>query len=88
MRRGFSPSGRLRPTRLRNKLYIDLFCIGKAEGQLIAVDTQLHRIAKRRELDERHFRAGDHAHIQKMLAQSAFSAYALNPGRLSGLQLL
>ena len=62
--------------------------VRQAQGQLIAVNPQLHGIAQGGQLDHRHGDAGDQAHIQKMLPQSAFAPHGLNPGGLTGLQFL
>ena len=48
--------------------------VGKAEREFIAVDAQFDGIAHRCELHHGDFRAGDHAHIQKVLSEGAFAA--------------
>ena len=58
----------------------DLFRILEAQRQLIAVDLHFHRIAQRRKFDQRQFRTGNDAHIQKMLTECAFSADARDSG--------
>ena len=66
----------------------DLFRFCQAESQFISVDPQLHGIAHGRQLDHGHFRAGDHAHIQEMLPQGAFSADFFNDGGPAGFQFV
>ena len=66
---------------------VDLFGVGKAQRQLIAVDAQLHRVAHRRKLDKGHLCAGNDPHIQKMLPQGAFASYGLNAPGLARAQL-
>ena len=65
----------------------DFFCVSQPQGQFIAMDPHFHRIPHRRKLDQRQLRAGDHAHIQKMLSKGALAADRLNPGALPGLQI-
>ena len=72
----------------RDRLDLDLLRLGKTERQFIAVDLQLHGVAHRRELDERDLRAGDHAHVEKMLAQCADAAHAADDGTFAGGQFL
>ena len=52
----------------------DLRRVCEAQRQLIAVNAKLHRVAHRRELHQLHPRAGDDAHIEKMLPQRALAA--------------
>ena len=59
-----------------------------AQRQLIAVDAKLHRVAHGRVFDERDERAGDDAHIKKMLAQRALAADGADDGRLADGKLL
>ena len=68
-----------------NGLNADLLRVGNTQCQLIAVQAQLHRVAHRGQLDHRHLDAGDQTHVQKMLAQCAFSADRDDAGTLSGL---
>ena len=56
------------------RLDFDVRGVVKPQGQFIAVNAQLHRVAHRGELHQRDCRAGDHAHIQKVLPQRAFAA--------------
>ena len=56
------------------------------QGQLIAVDAEFDGVAHRGELDERNLRAGNDAHIQKMLSECAFAAYGMNDGTLTGFK--
>lgn len=62
------------------------FASSGAQGQLIAVDAEFDGVAHRGELDERNLRAGNDAHIQKMLSECAFAAYGMNDGTLTGLR--
>ena len=55
---------------------LDLFRVRQTQGQLVPVDLQFHGISHRRQLRDRHFRAGDHPHIQKMLTERSLAAYA------------
>ena len=48
---------------LWDRLHVDLCGFAKTQGQRIAVDTDLHRIAQRRVFEHRHFRPGNHSHI-------------------------
>ena len=66
----------------------DLRRIGEPQRQLIAVDAKLHRVAHRSELHQLHPRAGDDAHIQKMLPQRALAADRQNARRLAGAQFV
>ena len=65
-----------------HRLDLDLRGVLQPEGQLVAVDLQLHGIPHGRELDHGDLRAGNDSHIQKMLAQGSFPA---NPGYHGGL---
>ena len=67
---------------------LDLPGVRQPKRQLIAVYPQLHGVAHGREFYQRHLRAGDQAHVQKMLAQGALSAHCRDPGRLADLQLV
>ena len=60
--------------------------IGLAQRQGVSVDLQLHRIAQRREFGERDYAAGNHAHIEDMLAQRPFPADSGHPGRFANSQ--
>ena len=64
----------------------DLRGIVQPEGQLVAMDAQLHGIAHRSQLDQRDFRPRDQAHIQKMLAQCAAAADGIHNSAFSDLQ--
>ena len=61
--------------------------IVQPEGQLVAVDAQLHRVAHRGKFDQRDLLAGDQPHIQKMLPQSAFAAHGPDHGGLADVQI-
>ena len=64
-------------------IYGDLLRLGQAEGQLIAVDLQLHGVAHGGQLDHRHLRPGHHAHVQKVLAQGAVAPHLSDHGAFS-----
>ena len=49
--------------RLRHHFSLDFFRVRQAQGQLVAVDAQLHGVAQGRQLHQRRFRAGNHAHV-------------------------
>ena len=66
----------------------NLFGVRQAKRQLIFMNPQLERITHRGILDQGDLRTGDNAHIQEMLAQRAFSADNINPGRLAGFQFI
>ena len=72
----------------RQRFDFDFFRVGKPQRQLVAVERQLHRIAHRRQLDERDPRAGNHAHVQKMLPQPALAADGGDNGGLTDFQFL
>ena len=69
----------------RNRGYLNHLRVRQAQGQLISVNPDLHGIPQGSQLNQRHFRSGQHTHIQKMLPESAFSAHFLNLGRLARL---
>ena len=64
-------AGRLRR---RQRCHCDLIRVRKSQCEFIAVKHQLHGIAHGGVFDHRDLCAGDHAHIQKVLAQGAVSA--------------
>ena len=66
-------------------LCLDLLRVLETQGQLIAVDAQLHGIAHGRQLHHGEGRAGDHAHIQKMLPQGALAPHGKDTPALTGL---
>ena len=66
----------------------DLFRFRQAEGQFISVDPQLHGIAHGGQLDHGHFRTGDDAHVQEVLAEGAFAADFFNDGGPAGFQFV
>ena len=70
---------------LPDGLDLDLIGLRQAQGQLVAVYLHLHRVAHRGQLHHRHLRAGDHAHIQKMLAQCALAAHLTDHGAFADL---
>ena len=61
--------------------------IVQPEGQLVAVDAQLHRVAHGGKFDQRDLLTGDQPHIQKMLPQSAFAAHGPDHGGLADVQI-
>ena len=54
--------------------YLDVFRIGSAQREFVAVDTKLQRVAERRTFDEFDRHTRQNAHIKKMLAQCPFAA--------------
>ena len=56
----------------------DLFRVIQPQGQFVAVYAQLHGVAKRRVFHQRDLHAGNHAHIEKMLAKRAFAAHSFD----------
>ena len=66
----------------------DLFRFRQAQGKFVPVDPKLHGVSHGRQLDHRHFRAGDHAHVQEVLAQGAFAADGFNDGAPAGFQFI
>ena len=64
----------------------DLRGIIQPEGQLVAMDAQLHGVAHGCQLDQRDLRPRDQAHIQKMLAQCAAAADGIHNSAFSDLQ--
>ena len=82
-------SGRVFHLRLRRRLgrlHPDLRRVVQAQRQLVAAEHKLHRVAHGRVFDRPHLRAGDEAHVQKMLAQGSLAADARDDGALSDLQ--
>ncbi len=65
---------------------IDLCGIIQAQGQLIAMDPQLHGVAHRSQADHGDLSAGDHTHVQKMLAERPLASHSQDPAALTGLQ--
>ena len=71
---------------LPDRLYVDPVGLSQTQRQLVAVDLHLHGVAHGGQLHHGHLRAGDHAHIQKMLAQSALAAHPADNGTFADLQ--
>ncbi len=71
---------------LPDRLNVDLISLRQTQGQLVAVYLHLHGVAHGGQLHHRHLRAGDHAHIQKMLAQRPLTAYPADHGAFAGFQ--
>ena len=63
----------------------DLCRVVQTQGQLIAVDAQLHGVAHGCQLYQRDLRPGDQTHIQKMLPQCACTAHSIHNGAFSDL---
>ena len=72
---------------LANGLNIDLACICQTKSQLIAMDLQFHGIPHGSKFDNRDLRAGNHAHIQKMLPESTFTAHCSDHGTFTNFQI-
>ena len=62
--------------------------IVQPQGQLIAVDLQLHGVPHGRKFHQRDLLAGDQPHIQKMLAEFSRSAHCIDHGTFADLQFL
>ena len=62
---------------------VDLSGLRQPQGQGIAVDPQLHGISQGGVLDQRDLRAGDHAHVQKMLPQGPLAPHSRYGRRLA-----
>ena len=67
----------------RDRLDRDLVGIVKPQGELVAVDAKLHGVSHWSQLDHGDFGAGDQAHVQKVLSESALPAYSGDNGRIS-----
>ena len=63
----------------------DLCRVVQTQGQLIAVDAQLHGVTHGRQLYQRDLCPGDQTHIQKMLPQCACTAHSIYYGAFSDL---
>ena len=63
----------------------DLCRVVQTQGQLIAVDAQLHGVAHGRQLYQRDLRPGDQTHIQKVLPQCACTAHSIHYGAFADL---
>ena len=63
----------------------DLCRVVQTQGQLIAVDAQLHGVAHGCQLYQRDLRPGDQTHIQKMLPQCACTAHSIHYGAFADL---
>ncbi len=55
-----------------------------AQGELIAVDADLHGIPQRRQLHDRDLGPGENAHVQKMLAEGSSAQDLADQDRLAG----
>ena len=64
----------------------DLCGVIQAQGQLIAVDAQLHGVAHGGQLDQGDLRPRNKAHIQKMLPQGPGAAHRVHHRALADLQ--
>ena len=63
----------------------DLRRVVQTQGQLIAVDAQLHGVAHGRQLYQRDLYPGDQTHIQKVLPQCARTAHSIHYGAFADL---
>ena len=68
---------------LRDGLHADVLRVVHAQGERVAAQQQLHGVAHRGVFDQRDLRAGDYAHIQKVLAQRALAADLRDDGGLT-----
>ncbi len=62
------------------RLYQNLPCILQAEGQGKTVQAQFDGVAHRGTLLQHHFHAGNHSHVQEVLAQGTASAHLHHNG--------
>ena len=76
----FTQTGVIRVT---GAVYADMAAAALPDG--LDLDLHLHRVAHGGQLHHRHLRAGDHAHIQKMLAQRALTAHPADDGAFADL---
>ena len=65
---------------------LNLLCIGESQGQFVTVNTQFHRVSKRRELLQRHLSSGYHTHIEEVLPKRSFTTNLEDGGRLSPIE--
>ena len=70
---------------LSDGLDLDLIGLRQTQGQFVAMYLHLHRVAHGGQLHHRYLRAGDHAHIQKMLAQRTLAAHLADHGAFTDL---
>jgi hypothetical protein len=66
----------------------DLGGIGKAKGEQIAAQQDLHRVAHGGILHERDLDAGDNSHVEEMLTQRTLTAHDGDDGPMSYLEVL
>ena len=62
--------------------------VGHAQREFVAVQAKLHGVAHGREFHKRDLRAGNYAHIQKVLAKRALAAHAEDFGGLTGFECI
>ena len=67
---------------------LNVFRVRPPQRELISVQTQLHGVTHRSQLDEADLGTRNHTHIQKMPAKRAFSANSIDPGSLPDLQII
>ena len=68
---------------LGDGLHADVLRVVHAQGERVAAQQQLHGVAHRGVFDQRDLRAGNYAHIQKVLAQRALAADLRDDGGLA-----
>ena len=66
----------------------DLCRVVQTQGQLIAVDAQLHGVAHGCQLYQRDLCPGDQTHIQKMLPQRTGAAHRVHDGAFADRQFV
>ena len=76
------------PFRFGQPADLDPRRVGEAERELVTVDRQFHRVAHGRKLDDIYPRAGNDAHVEKMLAQRPRAAHGNDDRRLPGGQFV
>ena len=74
-----------KPARLA---YLNQLCITAANGQLIAANGQLHRVAQRRHLAHVHLRAAGQSHVHDAALERALAVQLLDHCVFSNLDIL
>ena len=73
---------------LLDGLDLNLGSVGHPDGQLVPMDLELHGIPHGGQLHHGDLRAGDHAHVQKMLPQGPFPAHGADHGGFAHQKLV
>ena len=70
-----------------DRFYLNVLGVGQAQRQFVAMHSELHRVAKRRQLHQLHIGTRDEPHIQKMLTQLVLATNGNNLHRFADFQL-